>query len=330
MQNDTNVVRNSTALSFSTFIFGWLTLALLCAFLANSVLINWLNWPGVAALLSADAFSILSLLQIFLYLIAIGVSVLVARAANAGLLRHHATQISNVNAFLVRAAFWAVLLVGVVDASISFLRVEGILNAFVGEQLTKSLAKSSFRGPYIHTPLILIGIVLAAFTRTLGFVWLTILVVVAELVIVMSRFVFSYEQPLMADLVRFWYGALFLFASAYTLLEDRHVRVDLFYAGMSSQSKGISNAIGAILFGMSFCWVIILIGIGGPSSVINGPILVYEITQAGFGLFVKYLMAGFLGVFAITMLIQFVAMLFEAVADILNQPKNRTNLQAKA
>jgi len=38
--------------------------------------------------------------------------------------------------------------------------------------------------------------------------------------IVISRFIFSYEQAFMADLVRFWYGALFLFASAYTLLED--------------------------------------------------------------------------------------------------------------
>lgn len=35
----------------------------------------------------------------------------------------------------------------------------------------------------------------------------------------------------MADLVRFWYAALFLFASAYTLLEEGHVRVDVFYAG---------------------------------------------------------------------------------------------------
>ena len=33
----------------------------------------------------------------------------------------------------------------------------------------------------------------------------------------------------MGDLVRYWYAGLFLFASAYTLFEDGHVRVDVFY-----------------------------------------------------------------------------------------------------
>ena len=68
--------------------------------------------------------------------------------------------------------------------------------------------------------------------KTLGFPWLALLIVVAELAIVITRFVFSYEQAFMGDLVRFWYAALFLFASAYTLYEEGHVRVDVFYAGM--------------------------------------------------------------------------------------------------
>ena len=31
----------------------------------------------------------------------------------------------------------------------------------------------------------------------------------------------------MSDLVRFWYGSLFLFGSYYTLIKDGHVRVDV-------------------------------------------------------------------------------------------------------
>ena len=42
-----------------------------------------------------------------------------------------------------------------------------------------------------------------------------------------TKIVFSYEQTLMSDLVRFWYGGLFLFASYYTFMKDGHVRVDL-------------------------------------------------------------------------------------------------------
>ena len=61
--------------------------------------------------------------------------------------------------------------------------------------------------------------------------------VAAELLIVISRFIFSYEQAFMADLVRFWYGALFLFASAYTLLEEGHVRVDVLYAAFKDRNN---------------------------------------------------------------------------------------------
>jgi TRAP-type mannitol/chloroaromatic compound transport system permease small subunit len=169
----------------------------------------------------------------------------------------------------------------------------------------------------------LLGILMACVTRTLGFIWLALLVVIAELLIVFTRFVFSYEQAYMGDLVRFWYAALFLFASAYTLLEDGHVRVDVFYAGFARRKKAFVNSIGSVLLGMSLCWTVILLGMWGKASVINSPILAYEITQSTTGLFVKYFMAGFLAVFAISMMMQFTAMLFEAWADRRDEPGAR-------
>ena len=87
-------------------------------------------------------------------------------------------------------------------------------------------------------PLIALGFLTSFFTRTLGFTWLALLIVAAELGIVISRFIFSYEQAFMGDLVRFWYAALFLFASAYTLLDEGHVRVDVFYAGLPQADEG--------------------------------------------------------------------------------------------
>jgi len=170
-----------------------------------------------------------------------------------------------------------------------------------------------------------LGLVVAAFTRTLGFPWLALLIVCAELAIVITRFVFSYEQAFMGDLVRFWYAALFLFASAFTLLEEGHVRVDVFYAGFSSRTKGLVNAVGSIVLGMSMCWVILLVGMGGRASIINSPMVNFEISQSGFGMYTKYLMAVFLAVFAITMLIQFVSYLLDAVANYQGDDKLDTN-----
>jgi TRAP-type mannitol/chloroaromatic compound transport system permease small subunit len=307
-------------------LFGWIVLALMTAFLLNNYLTYWQNLPGIAPIYGGPANGSLPILWSWLQLALYAALVLCAVAyvlRNNNTLRMDSARINKINAYLIRAAFFAVLIVGLVDAAISFLRVEGFLTDIIGSEMADDLGRSRIRGAYVHMPLIGLSFVIAAFSRTLGFTWLALLVVVAELLIVIGRFVFSYEQAFLADLVRFWYAALFLFASAYTLLEEGHVRVDVFYAGMSSKTKGYVNAFGSVVLGMSLCAVILLIGLGGKQNIINSPILAYEVTQAGFGLYVKYLMAGFLGVFATTMMIQFVSYFLDAIADIRGEPGGR-------
>ena len=301
--------------------FGWIMLSMMAAFLLNAILTFWFDFPGAASALSDGG--TLAFVQVAIYALAAVLAVLGVLRTPGTALRADANRITAINTFLVRAAFWVVLLVGLGDAMISFLRVNSMLEGTVGADLASNLGRAQFRGLYVHTPLVVLGIVIATFTRSLGFTWLALLVVIAELLIVFSRFIFSYEQAFMADLVRFWYGALFLFASAYTLLEDGHVRVDLFYASMRREAKGRVNAWGSVLLGMGLCWTILILGFSSSSSVIVGPILVFEVTQSGFGMYVKYFMAGFLGVFAVTMMVQFVAQFFESIADKRGEPGAR-------
>ena len=63
--------------------------------------------------------------------------------------------------------------------------------------------------------------------------------------------------------------------------------------------------------------------LGGRSSIVYGTVSRFEVSQSGFGMYVKYMMAAFLAVFAITMLIQFVAYLFDAIADRRGRPGSR-------
>ena len=128
---------------------------------------------------------------------------------------------------------------------------------------------------------------------------------IAELLIVILRFIYSYEQTFLGDLVRFWYAGLFLFASAYTLIQEGHVRVDILFTSFSVRGKAWSNVIGTMLFGIPVCWIILTRGLWTKTSSINAPLLSFEVTQSGFGMYVKYLMAGFLLVYALSMLIQF-------------------------
>ncbi|MEH6359565.1 MAG: permease, partial [Amylibacter sp.] len=202
--------------------FGWAILFVMFVYLANNFLTFWAGLPGAS--FSGNAIAIL---QASLYPLAIiGAVVLVRQRATVSL-REDSTRISEMNTFFIRACFFAVLFIGIVDMTISFLRVEGMLPDLVGEQMTKNLGRSQYRGTYVHFPLMILAVITATRSRILGVEWLALMVVVAELLIVFLRFIFSYEQAFMADLVRFWYGALFLFASAYTLAEEGHVRVDI-------------------------------------------------------------------------------------------------------
>ncbi len=302
-----------------TRTIAWFVVAATFGFLISSVLTFGFGVPGFAGLF-ADAPSYGAFGQMAGYGVLLALAFVYARSVDGRPLRTDAEQVTAIVTFVIRAAFWAVLLVGLADAAISFLRVEDLLSSLVGEQLAQDLGRSRFRGPYVHLPLIAASIVIAMLTRGLGFIWLALLVVIAELAIVISRFVFSYEQAFQGDLVRFWYAALFLFASAYTLTEEGHVRVDVFYASMQQKTRGYVNLIGSLFMGIALSVAILSLGTWTKASVIIGPLLSFEVSQSGFGMYVKYLMAGFLGVFAASMLIQFAGYVLSAVADIHGEP----------
>jgi TRAP-type mannitol/chloroaromatic compound transport system permease small subunit len=304
-------------------MFGWIMLGILVAFLLNNILITGYGFTGPAGLFAEGSGSS-AFVTTIIYLAALAFGVLyVLRTPNQSL-RWDADKIHRFNVYFISGCFWAVLFVGITDTIIGLMRIENLLGVFFSSAMVTELGRVQFVGPYIHIPLVLVGFVVALFTRTLGFTWLALLIVAAELLIVISRFVFSYEQALMADLVRYWYAALFLFASAYTLYDEGHVRVDILYASFGRTRKGFFNSLGTIALGMTTCWVILAIGFGGKQAIINSPVMNFEITQSGStGLFIKYQMALFLGIFAISMLVQFVSYFFESVADYRDEPGHR-------
>ena len=297
-------------------------ISLLVLFLLNNYLLYWRGLPDFSITLarlgllpslapSSPSTPALSALAGWLQLLGYGALLFTAIAVTcvtpARSLRDDAELYSKLAAYVIRAAYWSVLLIGLVDMLISVLRVEGVLDAVVGKYLAIQLGRPVFRGLYVHYPLLVAALIIAGFSRSLGFIWLAILVVMSEFQVVISRFVFSYEQAFMGDLVRFWYAALFLFASAYTLANEGHVRVDVFYANFSRRGKALSNTVGALLLGLPLCWTILWQGMSSKGASINSPLLGFEISQSGYGMYVKYLMAGFLLVFAVSMMLQLVS-----------------------
>lgn len=303
--------------------FAWGVIALMLVFLLNNYLTFWREWPGASAMFHGNAEPSLAWLQCGFYVMGAAAAVAFVLATSSRMLRPDASLIYSATQFLVRLCFWAVLFVGLTDMVISFMRVEGLLPAVFGDTLAIDLGRSEFRGMWVHFPMVGLAFIVAIYHRGLGFEWLALMVVTAELLIVFTRFIFSYEQAFMADLVRFWYAAMFLFSSAYTLLEEGHVRVDVLYSGFDVKTKSIVNAAGSVLLGIPLCAVILYFGLSNKSSIINGPLLIYETTQTGFGMYVKYWMAGFLGIFAISMMMQFAGYFLEGIADWRGDPGKR-------
>ena len=301
-------------------IFSYSILAITFVFLINNALTVWFEWTGVKQLFShyglfgfkklskplEDSVLTSAYIQLFFYFISLLLVIFyVLRSINQSL-ESDAEILTKFTAYIIRSSFWAVLIVGAADFLVSFMVVEKLIEPIFNEEIKYKLVNPNFRITFIHFPLILISFVIGYFTRTVGFIWLAVLVVGSEFSIVLSRFIFEYEQAFQGDLVRFWYSALYLFASAYALMHEGHVRVDVLYTGFTERKKAWTNSIGSLVLGIPLCLIVIFLGLSSRASIINGPVLSFEITQQGSnGLYLLYLMAIYLAVFAVSMLIQF-------------------------
>ena len=301
-------------------VFSYSILAITFIFLINNILTVWFEWPGVKRLFShyglfgfkklskplEDSLLTTAYIQLFLYFVSILLAIFYVFRSIKQTLETDSKILTEFTAYIIRSSFWAVLIVGIADLIVSFMVVEKLVEPIFGETLKIKLVIPAFRITFVHFPLILISFVIGYFTRSVGFIWLAVLVVASEFFIVVSRFIFEYEQAFQGDLVRFWYSALYLFASSYALMHEGHVRVDVLYTNFSERKKAWTNSIGSLFLGIPLCLIVLFLGLGGKASIINGPVISFEITQQGSnGLYLLYLMAIYLAVFAVSMLIQF-------------------------
>ena len=324
------MVKKNSNLSLYLRIISYSVLAFTLAFLINNVLTVWSDWPGIKKIFSHHELfgykkktlegSVINYgyMQIALYLICIAGVVFYVFKTYSQTLEQDSKILSRFSAYLIRSSFWAVFLVGVADFIISFMVVERLWEAIFSPEIKALMVKAPVRITYIHFPIILASFIIGYFTKSVGFIWLAVLVVVSEFVIVLSRFIFSYEQAFQGDLVRFWYAALYLFASAYALIHEGHVRVDVLYSSFSEKKKAWTNMVGSAVLGVPLTLIVIFLGLNGKASIINGPVVAFEVTQQGSnGLYLLYLMAVYLAVFAVTMLIQFTSYFMESSHKIL-------------
>ena len=83
--------------------------------------------------------------------------------------------------------------------------------------------------------------------------WLTILMVLVTFVIVVMRYVFDSGLIWLQEAVTWMHAVVFMLGAAYTLQQEEHVRVDIFYREMSARRRGFVNLGGVLLFVFPMC-----------------------------------------------------------------------------
>jgi len=83
--------------------------------------------------------------------------------------------------------------------------------------------------------------------------WLALTMVLLMFFNVVSRYVLNLNLVWQQELVGFMHAILFLAAAGYTLLDDKHVRVDVIYQGLSEQKKAVVNLVGTVVFLLPVC-----------------------------------------------------------------------------
>ncbi|MDA4848547.1 TRAP transporter small permease subunit [Hoeflea poritis] len=77
--------------------------------------------------------------------------------------------------------------------------------------------------------------------------WFALLMLLIQFGIVLGRYVFGINSIAVQESVLYLHASLFMLAAGYTLLVDKHVRVDIFYAAASPTTKRRIDIIGHLI-----------------------------------------------------------------------------------
>ena len=107
--------------------------------------------------------------------------------------------------------------------------------------------------------------------------WFALLMVLLQFVIVVLRYVFGISYIFINEGVLYLHAFLFMLGAGYTLLVDKHVRVDIFYSRRTERGKALTDLFGHLFFLLPS--MSILIYYSWPSvydswSILEGPVSV--------------------------------------------------------
>ena len=94
----------------------------------------------------------------------------------------------------------------------------------------------------------------AAIGRTAA--WAALFIVLMQFTVVVLRYAFGIGSIWLSESIIYGHAALFMLAAAWTLRENGHVRVDVFYSEASARTKARIDFVGALALLLPFMLVL--------------------------------------------------------------------------
>ena len=158
-----------------------------------------------------------------------------------------------------------------------------------------------------------------------GFVanWLTTLLVAVVCFDVFNRYIFGFTNPAMYEFEWHIYAIIFLFGAGYAFKHDKHVRVDITYARFSPKVKAWVNLIGALIFLLPFCALVVY----ATKDWVYQSWLIKETSPDPGGLPMRYLLKACIPLCFILLFIQGIAEALKSFFYIFGTQEDKDELQ---
>ena len=138
--------------------------------------------------------------------------------------------------------------------------------------------------------------------------WLCLAVVAIQFAVVVLRYVFGVGSIWLQESILYSHAALFLLAAAWTLKNDGHVRVDIFYSTASPRTRAKVDLLGALLLLIPFAGAILYFSwpyVARSWSILEG-------SREASGLPFVFLLKTLIPVFAAMLILQGIAQAIRA------------------
>ena len=139
--------------------------------------------------------------------------------------------------------------------------------------------------------------------------WFCLFIVLAQFTVVLLRYGFGTGSAKLTESIIYGHAALFMLAAAWTLRENGHVRVDIFYADAPPRRKALVDLLGALLLLIPFALSLFILSL--PYVARSWSIL--ERSRETSGLPLVWLLKTLIPAFALLLILQGISQALRAL-----------------